>query len=88
MPSYGRPYSNAELPIIVFEVMADGFLYNMVRAIVGTLMEVGRKKNRPEFLAEVIASMDRTRAGITAPASGLYLVHVDYPAELLRSSGS
>jgi tRNA pseudouridine38-40 synthase len=88
MPSYGRPYSNAERPIIVFEVMADGFLYNMVRAIVGTLMEVGRKKNRPEFLAEVIASMDRTRAGITAPASGLYLVHVDYPAELLRSSGS
>ena len=88
MPSYGRPYSNAERPIIVFEVMADGFVYNMVRAIVGTLMEVGRKKNRPEFLAEVIASMDRTRAGITAPASGLYLVHVDYPAELLRSSGS
>jgi len=81
-PAYGRQYFNAERPMIVFEVMADGFLYNMVRAIVGTLLEVGRGKSPPEYLAQVIESMDRTRAGITAPASGLYLVHVDYPEDL------
>ncbi len=85
IPSFGRPYQHAQQPIIVFEVMADGFLYNMVRAIVGTLTEIGRGKNRPEFLAEVIQSMDRTQAGITSPANGLYLVHVDYPDELMQS---
>lgn len=84
MPAFGRNYTNSERPVIVFEVMADGFLYNMVRAIVGTLIEVGRRKNPPEFISEVIQSMDRRRAGITAPARGLYLVQVDYPAELLQ----
>lgn len=87
-PAYGRQYFNAERPMIVFEVMADGFLYNMVRTIVGTLLEVGRAKNPPEYLTQVIESMDRTQAGITAPASGLYLVQVDYPEELMRSPSS
>jgi tRNA pseudouridine38-40 synthase len=81
---HGRSYSHAERPLILFEVMADGFLYNMVRAIVGTLAEVGRGKGPPELLRDVIESMDRRQAGITVPACGLYLVHVDYPEELQR----
>jgi tRNA pseudouridine38-40 synthase len=64
--------------------MADGFLYNMVRAIVGTLMEVGRRKYEPQFVGQIIQSQNRAQAGITAPAEGLYLVKVDYPELLLR----
>jgi tRNA pseudouridine38-40 synthase len=56
----------------------------MVRAIVGTLAEVGRGKGPPELLRDVIESMDRRQAGITVPACGLYLVHVDNPEELQR----
>lgn len=82
-PVHGRSYHNFDRPIIVFEVMADGFLYNMVRAIVGTLMEVGRGKYEPTFLKQIIQAQDRTRAGMTAPAAGLYLVKVDYPKQLL-----
>lgn len=88
MPAHGRPHRHSDKPFIVFEVMADGFLYNMVRAIVGTLLEIGRGRNPPEFMAEVIRSMDRSRAGMTAPPSGLYLVQVDYPEELLTRAES
>ncbi len=83
-PAHGRPYENFDRPMIVFEVMADGFLYNMVRSIVGTLIEIGRHRQPPEFIAHVIDAMDRTQAGITAPATGLFLVHVDYPTELTQ----
>jgi tRNA pseudouridine38-40 synthase len=83
-PVHGRPYQNFDRPLIVFEVMADGFLYNMVRAIVGTLMEVGRRKYEPQFVGQIIQSQNRAQAGITAPAEGLYLVKVDYPELLLR----
>ena len=62
-----------------FDISADRFLRNMVRAIVGTLLEVGRGRLAPEVMAEVIASKDRGRAGTSAPASGLYLSRVDYP---------
>jgi tRNA pseudouridine38-40 synthase len=82
-PVHGRTYQNFDRPVIVFEVMADGFLYNMVRAIVGTLMEVGRRKYEPQFVRHIIQSQDRSQAGITAPAEGLYLVKVDYPEQLL-----
>jgi tRNA pseudouridine38-40 synthase len=83
-PVHGRTYQNFDRPLIVFEVMADGFLYNMVRAIVGTLMEVGRRKYEPQFVRHIIQSQDRSQAGITAPAEGLYLVKVDYPEQLLQ----
>lgn len=85
-PEYGRPYSAVDAPFLLFDIVADGFLYNMVRAIVGTLMEIGRKKYPPESMVSIIQSMDRSRAGITAPAEGLFLVHVEYPAELLIPS--
>lgn len=64
--------------LITIEVEADGFLYNMVRAIVGTLVEVGRGAKDEAWVAEVLAAQDRCRAGPTAPAHGLFLVRVDY----------
>jgi len=64
--------------VITYQVTGDGFLRHMVRAIVGTLVEVGRGRQRPEWMRDVIASRDRSRAGMTAPAQGLFLVRVDY----------
>jgi tRNA pseudouridine38-40 synthase len=63
---------------ITIEVAGDGFLYNMVRAIVGTLLEVGRGTRDEGWPAEVLATCDRRRAGQTAPPQGLFLVGVDY----------
>jgi tRNA pseudouridine38-40 synthase len=65
---------------IAVEVEADGFLYNMVRNIVGTLVEVGKGKQPAGWPAEVLALRDRTKAGMTAPAQGLFLVGVEYGA--------
>jgi tRNA pseudouridine38-40 synthase len=64
---------------VVIEVEADGFLYNMVRNFVGTLVEVGKGKQPIGWPAEVLAVRDRRRAGMTAPPHGLYLVSVEYP---------
>ena len=63
---------------VVIEVAGDGFLYNMVRIITGTLVEVGLGKRKPEDLIEIIESTDRKMAGHKAPAEGLYLVEVYY----------
>lgn len=59
-------------------VRADGFLYNMVRIIVGTLVDVGIGRTEPENIPLIIASRDRTQAGMTAPPEGLYLYRVFY----------
>jgi tRNA pseudouridine38-40 synthase len=64
--------------LITIEVEGDGFLYNMVRAIAGTLVEVGRGKRPPQWVAEVLADRDRTAAGQTAPPHGLTLLNVQY----------
>ncbi|MGY8769892.1 MAG: tRNA pseudouridine(38-40) synthase TruA [Pirellulales bacterium] len=71
---------NLEDSKIHIEVEADGFLYNMVRIIAGTLVEVGRHNRPSEWIHELIAGKDRIKAGMTAPAGGLYLQHVDYRA--------
>lgn len=63
---------------ITLEIEADGFLYNMVRAIVGTLVEVGRGARPESWPAEVLEAADRRAAGPTAPPGGLFLVGVDY----------
>ncbi|HXG10031.1 MAG TPA: tRNA pseudouridine(38-40) synthase TruA [Gemmataceae bacterium] len=60
------------------DVEADGFLYNMVRAIAGTLMNVGRGYWPEERVAEILRAEDRTQAGPTAPAQGLFLMRVTY----------
>lgn len=63
---------------LLFWVEANAFLQHMVRNIVGTLVEVGRKKYEPEYVEEVLRAKDRTKAGPTAPAQGLFLYRVDY----------
>lgn len=63
---------------LLFDIEADGFLYNMVRAIVGTLIHVGRGRWSPEMMQQILLAQDRTHAGETAPPQGLYLMRVDY----------
>jgi tRNA pseudouridine38-40 synthase len=64
---------------LVFSIEADRFLRNMVRAIVGTLVAVGEKKISIEEFVEIIESKNRSKAGTSVPAHGLYLVSVKYP---------
>jgi len=66
------------------EVTGDGFLYNMVRIIVGTLVEVGQGRRTAASVAETIRSADRRNAGHTAPAEGLYLKEIFYDAEEMK----
>jgi tRNA pseudouridine38-40 synthase len=63
---------------LVYTIEAEGFLRYMVRTIVGTLLEVGRGRLRPEDVEEIFKSRDRSLAGATAAAKGLTLVRVDY----------
>lgn len=60
--------------IITMRVAGNGFLYNMVRIIAGTLMEVGRERFAPEEIRQILAAKDRSAAGPTAPARGLTLI--------------
>jgi tRNA pseudouridine38-40 synthase len=64
--------------IINYEITGNGFLRHMVRAIAGSLVDVGRGHRSPAWMADVVASRDRGRAGPTAPANGLFLVDVTY----------
>lgn len=64
--------------LIRMEFEADRFLKQMVRAMVGTLVEVGQEKRKPEEMKKILEAKDRRAAGYTAPAHGLYLVRVDY----------
>jgi tRNA pseudouridine38-40 synthase len=64
--------------LVALEIEADGFLYNMVRSIVGTLVEIGRGKYPDHRIDQLLAGNDRTMAGPTAPAKGLFLKNVTY----------
>ena len=63
---------------ITIRITGNGFLYNMVRIIVGTLIRVGRGFYEPEKVKEILEAKDRKAAGVTAPAQGLVLVKIDY----------
>ena len=63
---------------IYIELTGNGFLYNMVRIIAGTLLDVGMEKIKPEEIRDIIDSKDRSRAGKTLPPSGLCLIKVNY----------
>jgi tRNA pseudouridine38-40 synthase len=65
-------------PLVAIELTGTGFLRHMVRAIAGTLVDIGRGRWAPAEMAAIIASRDRSRAGPTAPPQGLFLVSVDY----------
>ena len=69
---------------VTITVTADGYLYNMVRILAGTLVEAGLHKRTPESIPDLLASRDRRRAGQTLPAKGLFLEDVAYP-ELTKS---
>ena len=66
----------------IFEISANRFLRNMVRAIVGTLIEIGKKKYNINYLDEIILSRDREKAGYSVPAQGLYLSNIIYPKNI------
>jgi len=63
---------------LILTLVGDGFLRHMVRAIMGTLVEIGRGRWEPARLAAILASGDRAQAGPTAPPQGLFLVSVRY----------
>lgn len=63
---------------IIIELTGNGFLYNMVRIIVGTLVDVGLRKIKAEEIPDIIQAKDRTKAGKTLPPYALYLVKVEY----------
>ena len=69
-----RSYSKA-----VFRITANRFLRNMVRAVVGTLFDIGRGKRKPEDMLGILEQKNRCSAGQSAPAEGLYLVDITYP---------
>jgi len=66
---------------LVYRVRGSGFLYNMVRNIVGVLIEIGRGNWGPEDIERILEARDRRAAGPTAPAPGLFLNDVEYPPE-------
>jgi tRNA pseudouridine38-40 synthase len=68
--------------LVVLEISANSYLQHMVRNIAGTLMMVGAGEKPPGWIADTLAARDRSRAGITAPANGLYLWLVRYPKSL------
>jgi len=72
------PWVGDSAPLLTYEVSGDGFLRHMVRAIVGTLVEVGRGWRDPAQMDALLQSRDRARAGATAPPHGLFLVRVVY----------
>lgn len=77
-----QAYWEARADKWVFTITADRFLRNMVRAMVGTLLDVGLKKITSEDMHRIIASKDRSEAGVSVPAKGLYLTKVIYPKDV------
>ncbi|MGB5554643.1 MAG: tRNA pseudouridine(38-40) synthase TruA [Flavobacteriaceae bacterium] len=71
----------------IFTITADRFLRNMVRAIVGTLLEVGQNKISIDHVKTILKSKDRTQAGPSVPAKGLYLTQVTYPESIFIKHG-
>ncbi|NJB72566.1 tRNA pseudouridine38-40 synthase [Saonia flava] len=72
---------------LIFTISADRFLRNMVRAVVGTLLDVGLGKSSIETIREIIKSKDRGKAGVSVPAKGLYLTQVKYPKHVIENNG-
>lgn len=74
-----QAYWEKEEGLLVFHITADRFLRNMVRAVVGTLLEIGLGKAQQDYMRKVLKSKNRSEAGASVPAKGLYLTRVVYP---------
>jgi tRNA pseudouridine38-40 synthase len=89
--SFGAAFHEAHTPsggrLVTFEITGTGFLRHMVRNAVGSLVEVGLGRREPGWMAALLASGNRALAGPTAPASGLFLVRVDYEPPVLAPPG-
>ncbi|MCK0188370.1 tRNA pseudouridine(38-40) synthase TruA [Arenibacter sp. F20364] len=72
---------------LIFTISADRFLRNMVRAIVGTLIDVGQGKSTLADIRSILASKDRSEAGVSVPAKGLYLTAIKYPKNIIDYNG-
>jgi len=70
----------------IFNIRADRFLRNMVRSIVGTLLEVGRGRMSIEQFRQIIEAKDRCKAGMSVPAHGLFLVDIQYPDDIFENN--
>ena len=64
---------------VILDIQANAFLHHMVRNIMGTLLVIGREEQPVQWVHEILQGQDRTKAGMTASAAGLYLVNVEYP---------
>jgi tRNA pseudouridine38-40 synthase len=73
--------------VLVFKITANRFLRNMVRAIVGTLLDVGTGKSSIADVKSIINSKDRSKAGYSVPAKGLYLTRINYPNTITTKNG-
>lgn len=78
----GEAYWRYDGEKLIFTITADRFLRNMVRAVVGTLLEVGKGKISKEDVKKIIESKNRSNAGVSVPAHGLYLMKVKYPTSI------
>jgi tRNA pseudouridine38-40 synthase len=65
--------------LVVLDIRANAFLHHMVRNVAGVLMQIGAGLHPPDWMRDLLAARDRSLAGRTAPAAGLYLVDVAYP---------
>ncbi|MGM0530299.1 MAG: tRNA pseudouridine(38-40) synthase TruA, partial [Bacteroidota bacterium] len=71
-----------EKHLLIFTVKANRFLRNMVRAIVGTMLEIGQEKIEPEKIRDIIESKNRSKAGYSVPPNGLFLTNIEYPDDI------
>jgi tRNA pseudouridine38-40 synthase len=69
---------------LVFTIRADRFLRNMVRAIVGTMIDTGRGRITAEDFETILLARNRSSAGMSAPAKGLFLTDIEYPQEIFE----
>lgn len=75
---HSRPSARSDRPVLAYEVTGNGFLRHMVRAVMGTLVEIGRGRRTASSIEALLAGGSREAAGATAPPHGLFLIRVDY----------
>ncbi len=74
--------------MLIFRITADRFLRNMVRAIVGTMIEIGKETRSPDEIREILNACNRSEAGESVPPQGLFLTRILYPSEIFIGNWS